>query len=169
MSITFAPVIEDSRVLLTCICRKVQSQEIFANPAEAYAHKASAAYTLVECEDEYCDNTRYVQSVIETPELNMSNVNARFVLEMLGYKDTSDGGSASAEEFMGRVLMALAIAPHDEGVPAHDDSSYDSNGVRISGQLIQGGRPKGYLQDRLMELETVATWAAENNTTIVWG
>lgn len=169
MTVTFFPVSTDTRVRLVCICKTIKSNEIFSNPAEAYAFLRSPEYTHIECPDEYCNEHRYVESVVETPEMNISNINARFMLEALGY-DTQDlMGSATAEDFAGRVLMALAISPVDEGIPTHDDSTYDANGERVGMQMISGGRSANYLQDHLEDLRTVSTWATENETTISWG
>lgn len=167
MSITFAPVVLDPRVRLTCICRATQSEEIFENPAEAYSFKSSVDYVPVHCPEEFCDNSqRYLSSAVVTPELNMSETNAHKVLEALSLEPA---GELSAESFTGLVLFALAVLPKDEGLPSYDDSSYDAAGERVGAQFIVCGRREGYIQEKLEELRTIGNWAIENKTTVYWG
>jgi hypothetical protein len=98
----------------------------------------------------------------EALEINMSNANARFVLDALGCESQIDlCGEEDAEAFLGRVLMALAVAPSDEGVPAHvlDDEHLN---------FIECGRHEGYLQDRLQELHILAQTAADAHAYVAW-
>lgn len=112
-------------------------------------------------------------------EVNMSNSNAVRVAESLGFRLDPDGdgdlyGQMDATEFLGHVLMALALAPADEGMPAFELSPGDSAGifgvVREGGpRFIQGARRPGYLQDRLRELHALAEWAVANSQPVQWG
>jgi hypothetical protein len=98
---------------------------------------------------------------LDRPEINVSNTNAVLLLHALGYGDLrEDGelfGDAAPEDFRGRVLTALALAPVDEGVPSYQ-----------VGNWIEGGRQPGYLQDRLAQLLEVADWCTEHNRPVQW-
>jgi hypothetical protein len=112
----------------------------------------------------------FLSTVLTTPELNMSNVNAREILATLGLQDDDDlCGETSADDFMGRVLMALAVAPADAGMPTYDDSTYNEDGSRIGAQYIRCGRVENYTQIKLTELHEIAEWAQRNETTVSWG
>jgi hypothetical protein len=94
-------------------------------------------------------------------DVNVSNANARHLLDALGF-DTEDlTGSAPAEMFEGAVLLALAINPADEGIPAHELVPGRSN-------LIDCGRRAGYTDERLAQLRTLAAFAREQHLTVVW-
>jgi hypothetical protein len=85
-------------------------------------------------------------------DVNISNANARRVLESLGFTDEAASaelsGATSAEDFLGRVLLALAIEPEDPGVPItqYQDAPW----------LIDCGRRVGYLQAVLDNLRDLA-------------
>ena len=101
----------------------------------------------------------------DPPELNVSNGNAALLLESLGITGEDRlGGSMPAGEFSGRVLLAQAIAPPDEGMPTHDMPA-SPGGLTI----VYGGRPIGYLHKKLVELQQIAAWATEHETTVSWG
>ncbi|MEU6647697.1 hypothetical protein [Saccharomonospora sp. NPDC046836] len=119
------------------------------------------------------------------PLINISNANAVVVLEALGspsqptapghqdlepFPDEVPGngviipvtvvdayGELAAEEFLGRVLTALALAPEDAGVP---DIQF--------GRTHLGGRPAGYLQQVLRNLHDLAAWCATHERRVVW-
>ncbi|MEW1639334.1 hypothetical protein AB0469_35430 [Streptomyces sp. NPDC093801] len=76
---------------------------------------------------------------IESESVNMANSNAARVLEVLGFDELA--GDADAEDFLGRVLVALALAPVDAGRPS-----------TAEGNFIDCGRTAGYTQRRLDEL-----------------
>lgn len=111
-------------------------------------------------------------------DANFSNVNAVRIAESLGFRldPDHDGdlfGEMDAAKFLGHVLVALAIAPADEGMPAFELSPGDSAGifgvVQEGGpRFIQGARRPGYLQDRLRELHALAEWAVANNQPVQW-
>lgn len=108
--------------------------------------------------------------------VEVGQVNARRVLDALGYPTSPDGigsndpfepfdnatGEAGAADFAGRVLTALALSPDDTGMPGTDE--YDSRGTRWVGF---GWRP-GYLQDTLGRLRSLAEVARAHNLTITW-
>lgn len=108
--------------------------------------------------------------------VNMSNGNAALVCATLGIDLDAEGwcGSLSAADFLGRVLLALAIAPADEGMPSYELAPGDSAGifgtVRQGGpRFIQGARPEGYTQQRLAQLRELAEWAVAHNAEISFG
>lgn len=100
----------------------------------------------------------------EELEINMSNTNAHRVCETLGINLEEEGwcGSLPAQDFLGRVLLALAIQPADEGIPAHE---VPTGGVR----WVECGRSEGYLQERLGQLRELADWAVAHDAEIDFG
>jgi hypothetical protein len=91
-------------------------------------------------------------------EVNMATQNAADVLGLLGLADAFEGGIASGADLLGRVLVAQALTPADEGVPTVDE-----------GNVIFVGRPVGYFQQRLCELRTLAQTAHQLGRPVVWG
>lgn len=108
-------------------------------------------------------------------EVNMCNGNAVRVAEALGIDLDADGwcGGTSAEDFQGRVVMALALSPVDEGMPSFQLAPGDNAGifgvVQEGGpRIIQGARRPGYLQERLGQLHELAQWATANEAEVQW-
>lgn len=109
--------------------------------------------------------------------VNMANGNAAQVCAALGIDLAAEGwcGSLPAADFLGRVLLALAISPADEGMPSHDLQPGDDAGplLGIVGEggprIIQGARHPGYLQDRLTQLRELADWAVAHDAEISFG
>lgn len=97
--------------------------------------------------------------------VNMSNSNAFRVCQTLGIDLEEEGwcGSLPAEDFLGRVLLALAIEPVDAGRPA----TVDAEPGRAT--FIDCGRPEGYAQERLGQLRELADWAVANGALISFG
>lgn len=95
------------------------------------------------------------------PEVNMANGNAAQILDLLGVDDI-DGGVLPAQDFLGRVLLAQALASatvdDEHGRPDFTD-----------GRWYHGGRRPGYIAGKLAELHEVAIWAAERDVEVVWG
>lgn len=123
------------------------------------------------CIDELCQQELpWIIPVEETPrgeeepspEVNVSNHNGRELLTALGYLTAGEAcdmwsGTDTADGFLGRVLLAEALLPADEGVPAH-----------AAGRVIECGRPAGYMQDRLTELREVAQFAVTYGRSVCW-
>jgi len=106
------------------------------------------------------------------PDTNCSNANAVLVLEALGITgDFSDicCGSLPVLDFRGRVLLALAIAPTDEGtIPVTYRQGDSVNGVGAT--VYDLGRSAGYLQDKLVKLLELTDWAIANGRNeMAWG
>ncbi|MBW0101529.1 hypothetical protein [Pseudonocardia sp. KRD291] len=123
------------------------------------------------------------------PDLNVSSSNAMVVLRALGFlpeigaddvhvqsldeedigpapvPGDADGedprcGQCPAEDMLGRVDLALALAPADAGMPSRD--------LNTAGTVIDCGRRPGYLQDRLHALRAVAVFAHERGRDVWW-
>ncbi|MDN5917331.1 MAG: hypothetical protein L0I76_19915 [Pseudonocardia sp.] len=124
------------------------------------------------------------------PDLDVSSVNAVTLLRALGFlpelgaddihvraldqdeeiapappPDCDRGqdmrcGECGAEDMLGRVDLALALAPADPGMPWH--------GLNAAGTVIDCGRRPGYLQDRLHALREVAVFASERGRDVWW-
>jgi len=109
------------------------------------------------------------------PDTNTSNANAVGVLVALGLatfeSDFADicCGSCPTADFMGRVLLALALSPTDEGTTTVAYRQGDS--VMGAGATVYDlGRSAGYLQVKLQALRKIAQWALDNDRAeIVWG
>lgn len=170
MSVTFsiAPsVLVEEKWVRECGCGSKQSATQYSSWQEAQA--AAEREPKVLCGDEYCAEdwgNRVALAPQEGDELsiNLSNVNAAFVLDALGYpRDVYDdlSGSASGEDLAGRISMALALSPEDEGVPAHE-------AVGSGARVINCGRAPGYLQDRLSDLWALAQFSIKTGRVVTW-
>ena len=96
--------------------------------------------------------------------VNMSNSNAHNVCQALGIDLEPEWcGSMSADDFLGRVLLALAISPEDEGMPSYE-LPREPGRVR----WIEAARRPGYLQERLGQLRELADWAVANEAIVMW-
>jgi hypothetical protein len=95
-------------------------------------------------------------------DVNMSNSNAAMVAEALGFSLDPDWcGEMGGADFQGRVLLALAISPADEGMPSYEHAG---PGAR----MIEGARRPGYLQERLGQLHELASFAVETGVEVWW-
>lgn len=112
--------------------------------------------------------TIYTSSTSTTaPEVNMANGNAIRVLDLVGITgDDAYCGSMSGEDLLGRVLVALALTPEDEGTDTYEAGP--DEGHFQGGTHIFCGRRPGYLQDRLEQLHDIATFAAAEGATVRW-
>jgi hypothetical protein len=112
-------------------------------------------------------------------EINLSNSNAQTLLDLLGLRIDQDGdgdwaGSLSADDLLGRVLIAQAIMPADEGMPAYKMTGADYSGQsgmlggllaglaqaeaegRPSPSIWSAGRSAGYFDERLAQVRELA-------------
>jgi hypothetical protein len=126
------------------------------------AHKA-------ECEEcaHYGIYSQAVLDVDDTLDLNVSNLNARTLLIALGLDDGDDlCGTLDGEDFLGRVLLALATDRDDSGVP------YAIVGGAEVGQsgatVVDCGRSVGYFADRFGALHALALKAVRLGRGVVW-
>jgi hypothetical protein len=106
------------------------------------------------------------------PEVNVSNANARLILDALGLEAGDLTGALDAPGFQARVLTALALAPEDAGVPMHQlvpgESTVFGSVVEGGATVIDCGRREGYLQERLAELLAVADAAILAGREVTW-
>jgi hypothetical protein len=95
------------------------------------------------------------------PTLNLSDGNAAQVFDLLGLHYDGDVGETSAEDLLGRVLLAQALLD----VTADDEDGRPEVSV---GRLIECGRRPGYLAEKLSEVHAIATWAHERQLAVWW-
>lgn len=95
------------------------------------------------------------------PTLNMANGNAAQVFDLLGLTYDGDIGETTAEDLLGRVLLAQALL----NVTVDDE---DGRPEVRDGNWIECGRRPGYLADKLALLREIATWAHEHHVAIWW-
>lgn len=126
---------------------------------------------LAVCGDEYCEAMRMQIHLIEdapSPAINCSEENAQHLLQILGFQSEEDGhisrcGTATGEDLMGRILMATAVNPADEGVPS---TTTRGEGGML---LIGGGRRTGWTEDYLEGLREVAEFSIATGREVNWG
>lgn len=151
----------------------------------------SLRFALDGCVDpEFCLLYRLSIQMIEAdsaPQVNVSNFNASDIFRALGiltddpaaearsfeFEETalapSDenspfaGGSLAPQDFLGRVLLALAITPADEGRQAIVTTAAGGSTSVLCSRRV------GYLQGRLSELHAVAVFAADRGRDVTWG
>jgi hypothetical protein len=138
-----------------------------------------AANAAIAAHQEKCDTCACYRPFaraemdVDDMEVNMHNSGATRVLEVLGLgiEATDDPfgggqdlcGSEDGTAFLGRVLVALAVAPYDEGRPAMEQPR--NGGARV----VIAERPAGDLQERLERLLPVAQEAARLGRCVTWG
>jgi hypothetical protein len=100
------------------------------------------------------------------PSMNLANGNAGSLLEVLGFPTDpwnlpEDFEFPTGHDMLGRVLLALGVAPKDEGM----DWVPDAENPRWQGNL----RRSGYTQDKLSEMHALAEYAIAHDRRITWG
>lgn len=166
MSTTFSPVETDlgnGAWAFTCSCGN-SAPETFPSYADASMRLEmfkAAPYLRPGCNVDCLFYGPTISPVMPEGflEVNVSMVNAVDVFDALGIEGEArtEGGLMSAEEFEGRVLMALAVAPVSAERPTITE-----------GRLVDCGRPEGYLQGVLERLRAVAQWAREREVDVSW-
>src|SRR5690606_18392889 len=137
-----------------------------------FADRASAVAALAEhnetCDREMCeiyDGDVEAVKTVDAPSGNVSNVNARLLLDALGFGGHDEPvdlcGQSTPDDFLGRVLLAEAVSPVDEGVPAH---ALPGPGASV----VDCDRHPGYLGERLAQLRAVADWCGRHRRTVRW-
>ncbi len=116
----------------------------------------------------------------QSPLVDLHTADARYILEALEYQAPTaaavpelragepqgpvevdeSGGTATAEDFLGRVLIALARTPVDEGRPASVDPAHPRH--------IEGARNPGRFQVILDELHNLAEWCRARDRLVQW-
>ena len=182
MTVTFIPTQGPiTHHTVDCLCCGATHDETFATRDRALAFlvavRAGTAF-VAGCTREpyYCAEGASVtahDSAGEAPSVNVSNLNARDIIEALGVSDGDLSGTSPASAFLGRVLLALALAPESAGIPAHavvPPFAQAQLGAASSGgvQMIECGRPEGYVQGILERLHEVAEFALAHDRDVVW-
>lgn len=196
MSITFTAEIRENDTLGYNVAHYLANAEgdvFLSGPYQDYgtacqvAREHDALSDDGDCRDGCCGasvDDIPVPEMEGAPEVNASNDNAVTVLQSLGFitgesreKDWDDmwNGPSSCEagDFLGRVLLALAVSPADAGVPAHEASARDMRGVGAlfpeGMRVINCGREPGYLQMRLEQLRELAEFCQARGRLVTWG
>lgn len=121
------------------------------------AHKA----VCEEC-NAYGLYSQPVMDVSDEFDVNVANMNARTLLVALGI-DASDDlcGMMDAEQFLGAVLLAMAVERDDSGVAP----------VEVGGpgaRMVDCGLRPGYFADRFSALHALATEAVRLGRPVMW-
>ena len=87
--------------------------------------------------------------------INVTNLHGAQLLEILGLGG-QESPRISGTDLLGRVLVALALLPVDEGTPD-----------LVDGNVITCGRRPGYLQMRLADLHALAQTALDLGRDVV--
>jgi hypothetical protein len=111
-----------------------------------------------------------VMDVSDGFDVDLCNANALMILSILGL-DTDDelAGSATAEQFLGHVLLALAEDRDGAAVPAVEmPRATNDEGRPVGAQLIYGGLSEGYVASTLGRLHHLAAEAQRLGRDITW-
>lgn len=112
--------------------------------------------------------------------VNVSNGNGGYLLGLLGFDAAADMWECpdvSPLDFKGRILVALGLNGHDEGVPARELAVGETFMDGLLGEVREGGptfidcgRREGYADERLVQLLALADYAIEyGSPRIYWG
>src|SRR5262245_43402282 len=100
--------------------------------------------------------------IFGTPEVSVSDQNARDLIEYLGL-EWEDHGLMDAADLVGRCYLRLAEDRVDPAVPTTTVETAHG------GRIFFWGRPKGYLQERTEDLLRVAIFAVDHLGVVAWG
>ena len=158
MSVTFHAYETPKLFVISCSCGAANAVTPYATYQDAVDARTVGVTPV--CGDDFCAAYPVMVKAEElaAPEVNMSNINAREVITMLGLSTEDLCGTLQASDLLGRILIAQAVAPRDAGIPATQE-----------GNFVYGGREEGYTDDRLIELLSVAEYAAERNLVVSFG
>ena len=186
MSVTFhAEFVGTDHFTVTCVnCRATTGPFATLEDTEDFilaVRAGNATFPGCQREEGECDWAMFSQpheAGGDLPEVNIANGNAMDVLDVLGidyrYEPTADEaeydmlglagvelcGAMDAQDFLGRVLMGLAVSPESAEVPAHAAVGAPN--------IIRGYREAGYVQRILAGLHEVAQAAAAHNRQVTW-
>lgn len=178
MSVTFSPqILDPSAFVITCGCAPVTAAALRYDRYHVAAaiirqmrtsNRSAEASFIVLPGCERPDHCSFIGPKVEAiyddagPDLNVNSRNAYLLLDVLGYGDDVAAGEycgdADSEDFLGRVLTALAVAPDDAGLPCHDTDP----------QFTECGRHPGELQEQLHALHEIASWSRRNHRRVQW-
>jgi hypothetical protein len=154
-------------------CYNEGNEPIVLGPVDGY----DAIVPLMEAHKAQCDEcqayglySRAVCDVSDALDLNVSNMNARLLLDALGVHADGEAfdlsGSLAGEDFLGRVLLALATDRDDSGVrPAViGGASLFQSGPTV----IDCGLPAGYFAERFGALHALGMEAVRLGRPVQW-
>lgn len=167
MSITFRAELRDTDFAGFRIhCLDVEDSGHEATEPNRDHDAVTAEFFARKQRGEVCDwcgiTTSY--TVDDSFDVNMSNGNARDVLEALGLIVDNEMpwcGDIAPDDLVGRVLIARAVAPD----PAL--ASYELTGER-GARLVFAGRQAGYVNEKLDRLQRLAEVCAAMGRRIQW-
>jgi hypothetical protein len=167
MSVTFYA--EPSKTVgfdVICVCgNKKGLCEPYNVVSEILFTLRATGERLVGC-DEDCEMFDYFSRAItvgpESEELNMANMNARDILEVLAIEADELAGSMNADDFLGRVLIAEAIAPESA------EKLVETYSLEDGATIVECGRPAGYVQEKLSALREIAEFAVAHKRKVLW-
>jgi hypothetical protein len=174
MSVTFHPAITESDCIgFTISCFETsygdegdghgsRNFETYQEAEAAYRQSLTSNDVSTQC----CHISPVWSIDTESESVQMSNSNARELLEMLGYVE-DDGeiamcGSASPDDLLGRILVARALGS-DIGVPGYTETTPGG------ATLIDAGRPAGYFSGKFSNLEKLVAQCRTLQRDISWG
>ncbi|NYT96333.1 hypothetical protein [Salinispora sp. H7-4] len=99
-------------------------------------------------------------SATGSPKVNMATGNAKQVLDLLGLTFDGDWGTTTGPDFLGRVLLALALIGTTTDAVGRPEVA--------EGRWTSEGRRPGYLAERLTDLRRLASWAVEHGADVDW-
>jgi hypothetical protein len=125
---------------------------------------------------DFCEMSVFVSPAYqeESPMVQVFQSSARAVLYALGLSvpdpdgdcfdqgDVPFAGVLDASDLLGRILCAVAVAPEDAGLPAHQETG------RYGAVLLDCGRKPGYLQEKLAQLRSLCQWAEARGQQVQW-
>jgi hypothetical protein len=158
LSVTFTVEQDTTNFVIVCSCGENELTDQFVTYEEAAVAVLSTPNT---CDDEFCAAwpTRITAVEEEVFTLELDGLNASYILDALGVMDEDEReiGFMPADDFLGRVLLAQAILPHDDGFPAFTE-----------GSETYAGRPDGFLDEKLTKLREIATEALSADRMVIW-
>lgn len=129
----------------------------------------------------HCNGEGRVSFYCSSLEVQMSNANARDVLAAIGLPADGPlwGGWESVDEkadAMRRIIRTLnsssiedsAIEPCERRGERRVVQEGDTARITSGATLIQGGRPEGYIQTRLEQIQKLLQAAITNDWTVNW-
>lgn len=137
--------------------------EAFSDQLDAQARQLviiDSSAKVSGCDEDYCLHAYVIPQfdVEPSPEVNVSNANARAFLSTIGIDgDDVYCGEMDGTDFAARILTAEALSVGDAGVPAI-----------VEGNMIDCGRPEGYFDNLMIRMTEVADFARENKVMVRW-
>lgn len=162
MSVTFTPATHTFPLSWGVSCMATETV-VGAVPSyeEALTVRTVHLGACKDCRTYGCFTVATPVGVGEVPTVNVSNVNARHLLALLGLDVEDLCGGLDADAFGSRVLLATA----NDGDRGTATITYRAEG---GATVVDCGRRAGWDTDVLHGLARVAEWAAEHEVEVTW-